>query len=90
MSLFKKILLGIAILASVVAVLFVTFIGPWPVYDVEVVGTHRYVFASGCKSMNCQDLDNDHLPIIKETMSASIHFGFTMNTGTPKTFILQL
>jgi len=32
MSLFKKILLGAAIFVSVVAVVFVTVVGPWPVY----------------------------------------------------------
>ena len=32
-----------------------------------------------------QDIDIDFLPIIRETMSADIRYGYTMNTGTPKT-----
>ena len=37
-----------------------------------------------------QDIDSEFIPIIQETMSATMHFGFTSITGTPKTTDGQL
>jgi len=55
------------------------------VYDIECVGLHNYMLANGLASCNCQDLDMDNMEIIGETMSATINYGFTQYTGTPKT-----
>jgi len=60
-------------------------IGYHDVYDIEVVGTHSYMLANGLASSNCQDLDLDNIEIIGEVMSATINYGFSQYTGTPKT-----
>ena len=54
-------------------------------YDLEVEGTHSYVLANGICSYNCQDIEYDFIPIANETMSASLFWGFSIYTGTPKT-----
>lgn len=56
-----------------------------PGYDIEVEGTHNYVLANGILSKNCQDINWEFIPIIEECMSASINWGFSIYTGTPKT-----
>lgn len=50
-----------------------------------MVGTHNYILGSGICSFNCQDIEFDFIPVINETMSASLFWGFTVYTGTPKT-----
>jgi hypothetical protein len=40
---------------------------------------------SHCFFDEAQDLDMDHMEIIGETMSATVNYGFTQYTGTPKT-----
>ena len=56
--------------------------------DFAFLSAERMRGISGC-SINyldeAQDLAYEHLPIIRETMSADIKYGYTMNTGTPKT-----
>lgn len=32
-----------------------------------------------------QDIEHEHIPVIQETMSSSLLWGFTVSTGTPKT-----
>lgn len=61
----------------------ITWTGKRRVFDIS---TERYrtFFAGGVAVHNCQDLDSDHFPIIKETMSHS-KWGLTKFTGTPKT-----
>lgn len=54
-------------------------------YDIEVIGTHNYILGSGICSFNCQDIDYEFIPVINETMSASLFWGFSVYTGTPKT-----
>lgn len=54
-------------------------------YDIEVEGTHNYVLANGILSKNCQDMNWEFIPIIEECMSASINWGYSIYTGTPKT-----
>ena len=41
--------------------------------------------AAACLIDECQDLNGDFIPIITECMSASINWGFSIYTGTPKT-----
>lgn len=53
--------------------------------DLEVVGTHNYILASGICSYNCQDIEYDFLDIASETMSANVFWGFSIYAGTPKT-----
>jgi len=45
---------------------------------------HRSFFAGGVAVHNCQDMDPEFIPIMRETMSAS-QWGLTRMTGTPKT-----
>lgn len=61
----------------------ITWTGKHRVFDIS---TERYrtFFAGGVAVHNCQDLDSDHFPIIRETMSHS-KWGITKFTGTPKT-----
>lgn len=54
-------------------------------YDIEVVGTHNYILANGICSYNCQDIEYEFLDIAAEVMSASLFWGFSVYTGTPKT-----
>lgn len=63
----------------------IEYAGVLPGYDIEVEGTHAYVLASGILSKNCQDLNWEFIPIIEECMSASLNWGFSIYTGTPKT-----
>lgn len=63
----------------------IEYVGVLPGYDIEVEGTHNYVLASGILSKNCQDINWDFIPVIEECMSASINWGFSIYTGTPKT-----
>ena len=60
-------------------------VGRFRGYDIETVGTHNYILASGICSYNCQDLDLDNINIANEVMSASLFWGFSRYTGTPKT-----
>lgn len=53
------------------------------VVDIEVEDTHCF-FANGILTSNCQDIDRDHLPIIRETMSGSRYGGIESFSGTPK------
>lgn len=41
--------------------------------------------AASCYFDECQDIEYEHLTIAKETMSASVFWGFSCYTGTPKT-----
>lgn len=66
-------------------ILKVEYVGELPGYDIETVGTHNYILASGICSYNCQDLDLDNINIANEVMSASLFWGFSRYTGTPKT-----
>lgn len=59
--------------------------GVKPVYDIEVTGTHNYILGNGLCSCNCQDINNDFIPIVVETMSASELWASLMMTGTPLT-----
>lgn len=61
----------------------ITWTGKHRVFDIS---TERYrtFFAGGIAVHNCQDLDSDHFPVIRETMSHS-KWGITKFTGTPKT-----
>lgn len=43
------------------------------------------MLANGICSYNCQDLEYEFLDIAAETMSASMFWGFSIYTGTPKT-----
>lgn len=63
----------------------IEYVGKKPVYDIEVTGTHNYILANGICSYNCQDIEFEYLTIAKETMSASLFWGFSIYTGTPKT-----
>lgn len=63
----------------------IEYAGVLPGYDIEVEGTHNYVLANGILSKNCQDMNWEFIPIIEECMSASINWGFSIYTGTPKT-----
>lgn len=63
----------------------IEYVGVLPGYDIEVEGTHNYVLGSGILSKNCQDMNWEFIPIIEECMSASINWGFSIYTGTPKT-----
>ena len=60
-------------------------IGIEPVYDIEVTGTHNYIVGDGICSYNCQDIEYEFLDIAAEVMSASLFWGFSIYTGTPKT-----
>lgn len=53
------------------------------VYDIETALNHTFV-ANNIAVSNCQDMDPNLIPIIKETMSAS-KWRLSMYTGTPKT-----
>ncbi len=53
------------------------------VVDVEIEGTHSFV-ANGLGWGQCQDLDKDFIPIIRETMSGSKWGGIETFAGTPK------
>jgi len=66
-------------------IISIEYTGIKPVYDIEVVGTHNYVLANSCKSLNCQDINYEFIPIIGETMSAQTKYGFYQFSGTPKT-----
>lgn len=57
-------------------------IDPVDVYDVETAGTHS-IIVDGIGTPQCQDMDPDHIPIIRETMSYS-KYGLMQFTGTPK------
>lgn len=63
----------------------IEYVGVLPGYDIEVEGTHNYVLGNGILSKNCQDINWEFIPIIEECMSASINWGFSIYTGTPKT-----
>jgi hypothetical protein len=62
----------------------IEYIGVQEVWDVETEN-HHTLFANGIAVHNCQDLDFDHIPIIRETLSAS-SWGLEQYSGTPKTF----
>jgi len=53
------------------------------VYDIETALNHTFI-ANNIAISNCQDMDPNLIPIIKETMSAS-KWRLSMYTGTPKT-----
>ena len=61
----------------------IRYVGELPTWDIEVEETHMFI-AAGVVSTNCQDLDSEFIPIIRETMSAS-KWGIQQYTGTPKT-----
>ena len=63
----------------------IEYLGEEDVYDIEVEGTHNYIVGDGLCSYNCQDINWEFIPIIEECMSASINWGFSIYTGTPKT-----
>ena len=63
----------------------IEYIGTHDVYDIEVVGTHNYIVGDGICSYNCQDIEYEFLDIAAEVMSASLFWGFSIYTGTPKT-----
>lgn len=63
----------------------IVYAGKHPVYDIEVIGMHNFLLANGIVSHNCQDINWEFIPIIEECMSASINWGFSIYTGTPKT-----
>ena len=48
----------------------IRYVGELPTWDIEVEETHMFI-AAGVVSTNCQDLDSEFIPIIRETMSAS-------------------
>ena len=56
-----------------------------PVYDIEVEGTHSYILDNGMCSFNCQDINDEFIPIVVETMSASELWASLLMTGTPLT-----
>ena len=59
--------------------------GVHPVYDIEVEGTHSYILTNGLCSCNCQDINDEFIPIVVETMSASELWASLLMTGTPLT-----
>ena len=61
----------------------ITWTGKHRVFDISTA-KYRTFFAGGVAVHNCQDLDSDHFPIIRETMSHS-KWSLTKFTGTPKT-----
>ncbi len=63
----------------------IEYAGMRPVYDIEIIGMHNFLLANGIVSHNCQDINWEFIPIIEECMSASINWGFSIYTGTPKT-----
>ena len=63
----------------------IEFDGVHIVYDIEVEGTHNYVTGSGMCSYNCQDINDEFIPIVVETMSASELWASLLMTGTPLT-----
>ena len=64
----------------------IEFVGYQDVWDIEVAGTHNYVLENNFKSLNCQDINPAFLVPIQQVMAASLDFGVTQSTGTPKTF----
>lgn len=62
----------------------IEYIGERPVYDIEVVGTHNFILANGLCSYNCQDINNDFIPVLEECCSAS-DYGIMTYLGTAKT-----
>jgi len=68
---------------AVANVVSIKWVGQHPVYDIETAN-HRTFFANGIAVHNCQDLQQAHLPIIHETLSAS-KWSIQQFTGTPKT-----
>lgn len=60
------------------------YIGEHEVYDIETEQYHT-LLVNGIAVHNCQDLNWEFLPIIRECMSAS-SWGYEQYTGTPKTF----
>jgi hypothetical protein len=62
----------------------ITWVGKRHGFDLQVK-KYRTFIAGGVAVHNCQDMDADLIPIIKEVMSAS-QWEVTSYSGTPKTF----
>lgn len=73
---------GLALEAQ--ALVRITYTGEHRVFDIETEKHHTF-FAGGVAVHNCQDIDPDFIPIINETLSASIDYGLRFYSGTPKT-----
>jgi len=63
----------------------IEYAGKKDVYDISVVGTKTF-FANGIAVHNCQDIQNDFIPIIEEVLSAQTEHGIRVFSGTPKSF----
>lgn len=66
----------------------IEYIGERPVYDIEVVGTHNFILANGLCSYNCQDINNDFIPVLEECCSAS-DYGIMTYLGTAKHWMVH-
>jgi hypothetical protein len=61
----------------------IEYVGYRDVYDFETDDNHVFM-GNGCALLQCQDMNREHLSIIRETLSAS-DWALRQFTGTPKT-----